>query len=417
MADENVAEITEKPAAAAPAASTEVDYSLNNPAVVTKYKDAATIAQKVLAAIEEAAVDGVTIVSLCEKGDKLIDEEVQKVYKGKKITKGISFPTTISPADILTPYTPLSTVAEEAARTLKAGELVKIQLGAHIDGFPAIVGSTIIVANADGTAPAPTEAQANLLLGTHYATELFLRLLIAPTVSTTGAAAAPAEGEKKVEKKPYTHAQINSLVKKVATTYGLSIVESTTTHMFDRNDIEAKKHIVINPAEGYKSEGTAEVGEMWGVEIALSAGTGKHKALELRPTLLKKTGTNFILKRTTSRATYSEVAKKFGAFPFSLRQLSDERTAKMGVVECVRSNVLKQYDVYGDKDGAENTRVFITALVSTAGVTKITSPTKSLLDVAGEVSDKKITDEEILKILELPLNKSKPKKARNKASA
>ncbi|KAI5811145.1 peptidase M24, structural domain-containing protein [Peziza echinospora] len=405
MADETVV----KPAAAAPAASTEVDYSLANPDVVTKYKDAATIAQKVLAIIEAAAVDGTTIVSLCEKGDKLIDEEVQKVYKGKKINKGISFPTTVSPADILTPYTPLSTVVEEAARTLKAGELVKIQLGAHIDGFPSIVGSTIIVANADGTTPAPTETQANLLLATHYTTELFLRLLIPPSVSTTGSTAAPAEGEKKVEKKPYTHSQINAFAKKVAETYGLSLVESTTTHMFDRNDIEAKKHIVLNPAEGFKSEGTADVGEMWGVEVALSAGSGKHKALELRPTLLKKTGTQFILKRTTSRATYSEVAKKFGAFPFSLRQLSDERTAKMGVVECVRSNVLRQYDVMGDKDGAENTRVFITTLVSKTGITKITAPTKSLLELAGDVSSKKITDEEILKILALPLNKNKNK--------
>jgi methionine aminopeptidase len=39
----------------------------------------------------------------------------------------------------VTPYTPLKSDAEEAAVTLKAGEVVKIQLGAQIDGFPAIV--------------------------------------------------------------------------------------------------------------------------------------------------------------------------------------------------------------------------------------------------------------------------------------
>jgi hypothetical protein len=33
-------------------------------------------------------VDGAKILSLCEKGDKLLDEEVGKVYKGKKISKG-----------------------------------------------------------------------------------------------------------------------------------------------------------------------------------------------------------------------------------------------------------------------------------------------------------------------------------------
>ena len=33
-------------------------------------------------------MDGAKILTLCEKGDKLLDEEVQKVYKGKKISKG-----------------------------------------------------------------------------------------------------------------------------------------------------------------------------------------------------------------------------------------------------------------------------------------------------------------------------------------
>jgi len=33
-------------------------------------------------------VEGETILSICERGDKLLDEEVGKVYKGKKILKG-----------------------------------------------------------------------------------------------------------------------------------------------------------------------------------------------------------------------------------------------------------------------------------------------------------------------------------------
>lgn len=33
-------------------------------------------------------VDGAKVLTLCEKGDKLLEEEVAKVYKGKKISKG-----------------------------------------------------------------------------------------------------------------------------------------------------------------------------------------------------------------------------------------------------------------------------------------------------------------------------------------
>jgi hypothetical protein len=33
-------------------------------------------------------VEGAKILELCEKGDKLLDDEIAKVYKGKKVTKG-----------------------------------------------------------------------------------------------------------------------------------------------------------------------------------------------------------------------------------------------------------------------------------------------------------------------------------------
>jgi len=43
----------------------------------------------VLAAVKELCTPGAKIVDICEKGDKLIEEEVAKVYRGnKKITKG-----------------------------------------------------------------------------------------------------------------------------------------------------------------------------------------------------------------------------------------------------------------------------------------------------------------------------------------
>jgi hypothetical protein len=33
-------------------------------------------------------VEGAKIVEICQKGDQLLDEEIAKVYKGKKIAKG-----------------------------------------------------------------------------------------------------------------------------------------------------------------------------------------------------------------------------------------------------------------------------------------------------------------------------------------
>lgn len=70
------------------------DYSLNNPDTLTKYKSAAQISEKVLAAVSELCVAGAKIVEICEKGDVLIEEELAKVFRGKKVNKGQSCPGT-----------------------------------------------------------------------------------------------------------------------------------------------------------------------------------------------------------------------------------------------------------------------------------------------------------------------------------
>lgn len=47
-------------------------------------------------------MDGAKILTLCEKGDQLLDEEVAKVYKGKKIAKGAGQPPHASLPALLT---------------------------------------------------------------------------------------------------------------------------------------------------------------------------------------------------------------------------------------------------------------------------------------------------------------------------
>jgi len=281
-----------------------------------------------------------------------LDDEIAKVYKGKKITKGIAHPTTVSPSSYVTPYTPLKSDTEEAATTLKAGEVVKIQLGAQIDGFGTIVCNSTVVGNS-GDIP---QRDVDLLLATHYANELLLRLMLPPGLLAT----TEEEKKKAAGQKPYTQAKINQLLEKVAKSYGCNLVESTTSWLFERNEIEGKKKIILAPGEGVKGEGLPEVGEVWGVETGISLGSGKVKTLNNRATLHRRTTTQYGLKRPSSRATLSEIVKKFGTFPFSLRQLEDERAAKIGVMECVRGNVLRQYEVVADKDNEPVSRLFTT---------------------------------------------------------
>lgn len=61
-----------------------IDYTLANPDNLTKWKTAASISEKVLAAVSQLCVAGEKIITICQKGDKLIEEEVAKVYRTTK---------------------------------------------------------------------------------------------------------------------------------------------------------------------------------------------------------------------------------------------------------------------------------------------------------------------------------------------
>ncbi|KAK8055935.1 curved DNA-binding protein [Apiospora rasikravindrae] len=391
----------------------EVDYSLNNPATVDKYKTAGAISEKVLAEVSKLCVAGEKIVTICEKGDKLLADEVAKVYAKLK-NKGFAHPTTVSPSAFVTPYTPLTSDEAESKVELTEGEHVKIQLGAQIDGFGTIVCDTIVV----GAKEAVEGRSADLVLATHYANELLLRLMLPPGVLASG---TDEEKAKAAAAKAPTQARITQLLEKIAKAYECNLVESTTSWIFDRNDIEGKKKIVIAPGEGSKGDGTPEIGEVWGVEMGMSLGSGKVKNMEQRPTLHRLINENGQAKRSTSKKLLYDVKKSYHNFPFSMRQLESERDAKLGVLECVRNGMLRQYEVVGDKEGAAVSRLLTTilnvfgqllnyaAVITKNGVTKLSAA--PALDVSKFKTDKKIEDEEILKILEQPLarNKGKPK--------
>lgn len=267
---------------------------------------------------------------------------------------GFSHPTTVSPSAYVTPYTPLKTDETEAATEIKAGEAIKIQLGAQIDGFGSIVCDTIL-ATEEGKDGEVSGREADLILANYYANELLLRLMIPP-----GTLGSDEEKAKAASTKAPSQSKITSLLEKVVKSYDCNLVESTTSWLFDRNEIEGTKKIVLAPSEGSKGDGTPEIGEVWGVEMGVSLGSGKVKQFDNRTTLHRRTTQNYGLKRPTSRKILSEVVKKFGTFPFSLRQLEDERDAKSGVVECVRGNVFRQYEVVGDKDNSPVARLLTT---------------------------------------------------------
>lgn len=109
--------------------------------VVTKYKLAAEITNKTLSMLVPGVVPGASVLELCRSGDALIEKETGAVFNkknenGEKVEKGIAFPTCISVNEVVCHFSPLP----ENDRTIEEGDLVKIDLGTHIDGFVATTG-------------------------------------------------------------------------------------------------------------------------------------------------------------------------------------------------------------------------------------------------------------------------------------
>jgi methionine aminopeptidase len=118
------------------------------PEVLNKYQAAAQIANDALKALLiEVVHTGASIGALCLRGDQLIADLASRVYKDVKL-KGLAFPTCLSPNDLICHYSPGNEEAGsgvEGDRVLQAGDLVKLELGAHVDGYPVLVATTVLV--------------------------------------------------------------------------------------------------------------------------------------------------------------------------------------------------------------------------------------------------------------------------------
>ncbi|CAB3410100.1 unnamed protein product [Caenorhabditis bovis] len=366
---------------------TQEDYTLANDAVTTKYNVAADITNAALKEVIAAVKEGATVGELCDLGDKIILEKTSKMYKKeKKLTKGISMPTCISVDNCICHFSPLRS---EAPVTLKNGQVVKIDLGTHIDGFIATAAHTVVVgASKDNNVTGPI---ANLLKGTYDALEVAIRSLRPDTLNM----------------------DITKNIDKVATDYGLTPIENMVSHQLERNEIDGEKQIIQNPGEKQRSElekFKIDKHEAYAIDILFSTGKGKAKDMDTRTTVFKKNeAVQYQLKMKASRVFFTELNKQHGPMPFSLRGFDEETKAKLGVVECEKYGLLTPYPVLYEAKGDFVAQFKATVLVMPNGLLKITG-----LPFDSDVyqADASLKDPELIAILKSALKPKKKKETK-----
>ncbi|XP_057953658.1 ERBB-3 BINDING PROTEIN 1 [Malania oleifera] len=324
----------------------EKELDLTTPEVVTKYKSAAEIVNKALQLVLSECKPKAKIVDICEKGDVFIREQTGNMYKNvkKKIERGIAFPTCISANNTVCHFSPLA--SDETV--LEEGDMLKIDMGCHIDGFIAVVAHTHVLQEGPVTGRA-----ADVITAANTAAEVALRLV------------RPGRKNK----------DVTDAIQKVAAAYDCKIVEGVLSHQLKQFVIDGNKVVLsVSSPETRVDDAEFEENEVYAVDIVASTGDGKPKLLDERQTTIYKRAVdrNYHLKMKASRFIFSEINQKFPIMPFTARALEEKR-ARLGLVECVNHDLLQPYPVLHEKPGDFVAHIKFTVLLMPNGSDRITS--------------------------------------------
>ncbi|KAL6528596.1 ERBB-3 BINDING PROTEIN 1 [Orobanche minor] len=361
----------------------ERELDLTSPEVVTKYKSAAEIVNKGLQLVLSECQSGARIVDLCEKGDDFIRVQTGNMYVKKKIERGVAFPTCISVNNTVCHFSPL---ASDDTR-LRSGDILKIDMGCHIDGFIAVVAHTHALQQGPITGRA-----ADVIAAANTAAEVALRL-VRPGKKATLPRVNYFENSRLavmlLSKVVGLNKDVTEAIQKVAAAYDCKIVEGVLSHQMKQFVIDGNKVVLSVPGPETKvDEAEFEENEVYSIDIVTSTGEGKPKLLDEKQTTVYKRAVdkNYHLKMKASRFIFSEISQKFPIMPFSVRALEDKRV-RFGLVECMNHDLLQPYPVLHEKPGELVAHIKFTVLLMPNGSDRITChplqqllPTKTIDD-------------------------------------
>jgi curved DNA binding protein len=362
-------------------------------AVITKYTTAGQIANDVLKELISMAKEGAKVGDICTHGDTRIKELTSKCYKKEKeMEKGIGMPTCVSVGNIVCHFSPLKSDPEVV---LEKGQVVKIDLGAHVDGYIASAAHTIVVGAS--TDEKVTGKKADVTLAAYNALETTLRQLF------------PHKGLK--------NSDITKTISQVASIYKTTPVENMLSHQIARFETNTGKEIIQNPSDDQSNKiekHTFEENEAYVIDILITTGDGKVKQGDIRTTVYKKAAdVVYQLKMKNSRNFFSEASKEYGVMPFSIRGFANEVQAKLGVTECERHGLLQPYPVLYDRDSEIVAQFKATVLITPNGITKVAGLP---LDTSVYQSEIKIENPIIQTLLKESLKMKKQKKKDEKTA-
>lgn len=321
---------------------------------------------------------GASVLEVAKLGDKTIVEYAAK-YAKKNVASGIAFPTCINVNGFVCHYSPL----DDDKLILQPNDVVRIDLGAHIDGYIAVVAQTVFLTNEVVRGKA-----ADLLAAAYDAMNASLRLM----------------------KVGHKNSELAPVIQKIVDTYGVTLCDGVLGHEMKRYVIDGANCILLKPTSDHTvAEFQFEPNHTYSLDIVLSSGDGKLKEHDSKPTVYKRIPQTLQLKSKTAKETF-QVIKSID-LPFSIRDLPNLSRTRLGLVELYNTRLVDRFSVMTSKEGEIVVHLKTTVHVLPSGVQSVTG----IPNVQPFQSEIKISDPEILNILNSSLksNKKKNKKAKN----
>ncbi|KAI9353248.1 peptidase M24, structural domain-containing protein [Zopfochytrium polystomum] len=273
--------------------------------VVRKYGGASAIAHEALRRTLTSCRPGTHIFEICRASDNFILEETAKKFPDND--RGIAFPTSISLNGIVANYTPVERDTDPNS-TIKLGDLVKVELGVHVDGYPAVLGHTFIV-NPSPQQPV-TGSHANVICAAFLAAEAALRMI----------------------KPGQSFREISKVISDIAAAYHVKPVEGTNSYLMKRYLLESEEFIPNLHDASTMDDQTAQqiigTNDVVCLNIVMSTNptasvTEYPLASAVSHVLQRDPTKSYPLRLATSRAALNDAKAAFGPFPFSTRALVD----------------------------------------------------------------------------------------------
>lgn len=394
--------------------SEKEEITVSSDAVVNKYKVAGEIANDALKAVlAEVKVDASTY-DLCAIGDKVVADRTAALFKKQKqMKKGIAWPTCVSVNNIICHYSPLLSYKNPVI--IRDGDVVKVEIGAHIDGFPAFSAHTVVVgATAENQT---TGRKADVMHAAYNAAQVALRML----------------------KPGKINRDITKVIQKTTKSYSCVPIQNMASYNIEKDVVEGEKSILQNPQEtmnhrlqGNKDESPTgqedkakdallgekcdiQVNDVWAIDVLASTGEGKVHPTEVKTTLYRRDPqSSYQLKMKASRETLSRATEDHGFMTFSLRSFENETRTRLGLKENVSHEVIQEHPVLQEKSGCYVAQFKYTVLVLSSGLLQVTGLP---FEAERYNSECKIEDKEINDLLAQSISKKAKKRNKKKAKA